>query len=92
MGLDGWALRKAATEKVVTFGPQQMLVWSASGPARTSGSHACFIERTADGCKVITEEAQTGLLLVFLRARLCATLLASHQDWLQSLKALAEAR
>ena len=40
--------------------------------------------------QVITEEAQKGLLLMFLSAGIRAELLASPQDWLQSLKELAE--
>ena len=83
-------LRRYFEPEVVTFEPCRMLVWSATGPAGTSGSHAWFIESTPIGCTVVTEEVQRGLLLVFLRSRLRAALLALHQDWLQSLKTLAE--
>ena len=78
--------------EVVTFDPCQMLVWSATGPAGTSGSHAWYIEPTATGCKVITEEVQNGLLLVLMRSHIRAELLASHEDWLQSLQGLVETR
>ena len=84
-------LRYYFEPEVVTCDPCRMLVWSAAGPAATSGSHAWYIEPTAAGCKVITEEAQKGLLLLFLRSRIRAELLASHEDWVQSLKKLAEA-
>ena len=67
-----------------------MLIWTARGPAGTSGSPAWLIEPTASGCKVITAEVQKGLLLVLLAKRVRAELLASHEDWVQSLKALAE--
>jgi NAD(P)-dependent dehydrogenase (short-subunit alcohol dehydrogenase family) len=46
-----------------------MLVWSAKGPAGTSGSHAWYIEPSPRGCRVITEESQIALFLFFLRAR-----------------------
>ena len=75
-----------------TFEPSRMLVWSAKGPAGTSGAHAWYIEPTSGGCRVITEEAQRGLLLFFLRSSTRSLLLTSHQEWLQSLKELAEAK
>jgi hypothetical protein len=77
--------------EIVTFKPHRMLVWSAIGPAGTSGAHAWYIEPTSGGCRVITEEAQRGLLLFFIGARTRGTLLASHEEWLRALKALAEA-
>ncbi|RBP08585.1 hypothetical protein DFR50_12567 [Roseiarcus fermentans] len=76
--------------EVVTFDPYSMLVWSANGPAGTSGAHPWYIEPTQNGCTVITEEAQKGLLLLILARRVRSELLASHEDWVQSLKRLAE--
>ena len=49
--------------EIETFAPHQMLVWSARGPLGTSGAHAWYIEPTPGGCRVITGEAQKGLLL-----------------------------
>jgi uncharacterized protein YndB with AHSA1/START domain len=77
---------------IETFEPARMLVWRAKAPAGTSGAHAWYIEPTPGGCRVITEEAQRGLLLFFLRSRTRSMLLTSHEEWLQSLKVLAEAR
>jgi hypothetical protein len=77
--------------EIETFQPSRMLVWSAKGPAGTSGAHAWHIEPTPGGCRVITEEAQRGLLLLLVGGRTRRTLLTSHDDWLRSLKALAEA-
>jgi hypothetical protein len=77
--------------EITAFQPSRMLVWYAKGPAGTRGAHAWYIEPTPGGCRVITEEAQQGLLLHLVRRRTRRTLLESHQDWLQSLKALAEA-
>jgi hypothetical protein len=76
---------------VVRFDVCRMLIWTAKGPAGTSGCHAWVIEATANGSRVITEEVQKGLLLFVLAKRVRAELLASHEDWVQSLKALAEA-
>ncbi|MGO9434404.1 MAG: SRPBCC domain-containing protein [Terracidiphilus sp.] len=76
--------------EVVTFEPHHTLVWSARGPAGTSGSHAWYIEATPGGCRVITEESQSGLLLFFLGARTRERLLVSHEEWLRALKQRAE--
>ena len=78
--------------EIVTFEPYQMLVWSATGPAGTSGSHAWNIEPTPRGCRVITEESQIGWFLFLLRKRTRDRLLASHEEWLRSLKERAETR
>jgi hypothetical protein len=76
--------------EVVTFEPHHTLVWSARGPAGTSGSHAWYVEATPGGCRVITEESQSGLLLFFLGARTRERLLVSHEEWLRALKERAE--
>jgi hypothetical protein len=76
--------------EVVTFDPFRELTWSAKGPAGTSGAHAWYIEPSQGGCRVITEEAQKGILLRFLGGRTTKTLLTSHGEWLRALKALAE--
>ena len=76
--------------KVVTFDPYTSLIWEAQGPAWTSGAHAWYIEHCATGCKVITEEVQKGLLLYVVGGRVQKNLHIYHEDWLQSLKTLAE--
>ena len=83
-------LRKYFEPGVVTFDACRMLVWSANGPLGTSGSHAWHIEPTATGCRVVTEEAQTGLFLRLVGGLVRGELVASHEDWVQSLKRLAE--
>jgi hypothetical protein len=75
---------------IETFEPFKMLIWSAKGPAGTRGAHAWYIERKTGGCRVITEEAQRGLLLAFIGGRTRRTLLTSHEEWLRALKGLAE--
>lgn len=78
--------------EIVTFDPPRMLVWSAHGPAGTSGAHAWYLEPTPTGCRVVTEESQRGLLLAVLGRHTRRDLLTIHEDWLQSLKAVAEAQ
>jgi uncharacterized protein YndB with AHSA1/START domain len=77
---------------VETFDPPHMLVWLAKGPLGSSGAHAWFIEQTPEGCRVITEEAQRGLLPALLAPRTRRMLLTAHGEWLRALKALAEAK
>jgi len=74
-----------------TFEPSRVLVWSAKGPAGSSGAHAWHIEPTPAGCRVITEEAQKGLLPFFVQSYTRRVLLKSHHEWLRALKELAEA-
>jgi hypothetical protein len=78
--------------EIETFLPCQTLVWSAKGPAGTSGAHAWYIEPTPGGCRVITEETQRGLLLFFMRSSARDALLVAHKEWLRALKELTEAR
>jgi hypothetical protein len=68
----------------------QTLIWSAKGPAGTRGTHGWCIERKSGGCQVITEEAQWSMLLWLIGGRTQRTLLTSHEEWVQALKALAE--
>ena len=78
--------------KIEAFEPSRMLVWSAKGPAGSSGAHAWYIEPTPTGCRVVTEEAQKGLLLLFLGPYTRGVLLTSHAEWLRALKEQAETR
>lgn len=73
------------------FQPHRALSWSAKGPAGTSGAHAWYIAPRPGGCRVITEEAQKGLLLAIIGGQTRRRLLACHEDWLRALKSLAEA-
>ncbi len=72
------------------FEPSRLLLWSAKGPAGTSGAHAWYIEPTSTGCHVVTEEAQRGLLLSMIGRRTRKRLLTVHDEWLRALKVLAE--
>ncbi len=76
--------------EIETFEPYRELSWSAKGPAGTSGAHTWYIEESSGGCRVITEEAQRGLLLAVIGRRTRRILLASHEEWLRALKELAE--
>jgi hypothetical protein len=73
-----------------SFVPFSLLVWSAKGPAGTSGAHAWYIEPTPSGCRVVTEEAQKGMLLSIMGHRTRKRLLIVHGEWLGALKHLAE--
>lgn len=76
--------------EIERYEPFRLLVWSAKGPAGTSGAHAWYIEPTPNGCHVVTEEAQRGLLLSIVGNRTRKRLLIAHGEWLQGLKTLAE--
>jgi hypothetical protein len=76
--------------EVVRFEQNRQLLWSAKGPFGTSGSHAWYIEGTATGCRVVTEEAQVGWLLYLMKSRARGQLLVVHQEWLEALKRRAE--
>lgn len=76
--------------KIDVFEPFRMLVWSAKGPAGTKGAHAWYIEPTPNGCHVVTEEAQQGLLLSIIGRRTRKRLLKAHGEWLRALKDVAE--
>lgn len=76
--------------EIVRYEPFRLLVWSANGPAGTSGAHAWYIEPTSNGCHVVTEESQRGLLLWIIGHRTRTRLLTAHEEWLRALKVLAE--
>lgn len=78
--------------EVETFDPPRMLVWRPKGPLGSGGAHVWFIEQTQEGCRVITEEAQRGLLPALLAPRTRHMLLTVHGEWLRAIKALAEVR
>lgn len=83
-------LRLYFEPEIETFHPPRMLVWSAKGPMGTSGAHAWYIEPTLGGCRVITEEVQSGVLLILLGHRTRQLLLTTHEEWLRALKQRAE--
>ena len=76
--------------EITTFEPARMLVWSATGAAGLGGSHAWYIETTSYGCRVITEEVQTGRLLRLVSPLIRHRLLTMHGEWLRALKEGAE--
>ena len=70
---------------VKDFVPFQRLAWRG-GALGTQGYHAWLIERTAEGCKVITEEAQKGLIPFIFRVFLKRTIHRRHRVWLTRLE------
>ena len=75
--------------KVEEFVPEERLAWSASGFG-IEAYHAWLIQPEGNGCHVLTEEVQNGLV-----ARLSSLLRPHnmkkyHQIWLDALKEKAE--
>lgn len=68
--------------------PPTVLAWSGSGLGARA-YHAWIIEPTADGCRVITEETQRGVIPSLLRFLLRPLLLYSQRRWLADLARVA---
>jgi uncharacterized protein YndB with AHSA1/START domain len=76
------------TSTVLEFAPYERLAWDAHG-AGLDAYHAWLIQKTSQGCNVLTEETQRGYL-----ARLGKTLRPKrmeqqHQVWLEGLRSKA---
>ncbi len=74
---------------VVEFEPASRLAWQFWEP-KIQGHHAWVIVPTATGCRVITDESQTGTLAKLQKIFLPNKLLKQHDKWLRLLKAEAE--
>lgn len=75
---------------VEVFEPPRCLAWRGD-EVYGRGFHAWVLQPTTEGCRVITEEVQRGLLPWVGRWYLRAGLLKWHQRWLTGLAARAEA-
>ncbi len=85
-----WKTFGLRVETVVkTFSPHEQLAWYGTGLLGAYGYHAWVIEPTADGCHVITEETQSGLIPSLGRLYLRRELLREHQNWLEGLAQMA---
>jgi len=69
----------------------QRLAWQFN-EAKIQGHHAWLIVPTANGCRVITDESQTGKLAKLQKIFLPRKLLKQHNRWLMLLKEQAERR
>lgn len=68
--------------------PRARLAWRGAG-AGAIGYHAWILEPTRDGCRVITEETQRGVVPWLARPLLRRGLLHWHQRWLEGLAHVA---
>jgi len=70
--------------RVEVFEPFTQLAWRGKG-FLGKGYHAWLIEETQNGCKVITEEVQSGFMISIGRRQIKQRLLKEHQNWLKGL-------
>jgi hypothetical protein len=75
---------------VVECVPSERLAWRGKTVGGT-GYHGWVIERTAAGCRVVTEETQRGIVPSLARWYLRRGLLTQHQRWLEGLARAAVA-
>jgi hypothetical protein len=74
---------------VLVFEPFRELGWDA----RSTGLyayHGWMLEPGGVGCRVVTEETQSGLVPMIARWYLRRMLLRGHQGWLEDLRRVAE--
>ncbi|EON76025.1 hypothetical protein ADIS_3503 [Lunatimonas lonarensis] len=74
---------------VMQFDPNKALAWQFD-EANIQGYHAWLIIPTENGCKVITDESQTGRLARLQKVFLPNKLKKQHDEWLVKLKEHAE--
>jgi len=70
---------------VKEFVPYERLAWDAHGSG-LDAYHAWLIIKTSQGCNVITEETQRGLLPRLLNALAPKRMEKQHQVWLEKLR------
>jgi hypothetical protein len=75
---------------VIVFEPDMEIGWSATAFGLTA-YHGWTLELARDGCRVVTEESQHGPLSAMGRWYMRRALLREHQNWLESLRAMAMA-
>jgi len=74
--------------RVEEFVPEARIAWRARGFG-VEAYHAWLLEKTADGCHVLTEETQYGLLARLQQLFLPNRMHYYHQIWLERLAAQA---
>jgi uncharacterized damage-inducible protein DinB/uncharacterized protein YndB with AHSA1/START domain len=83
------SMGQSLNNTVVEFKPYQALAWQFN-EAKIQGHHAWVIIPTATGCRVITDESQTGRLAKLQKIFLPKKLMKQHDKWLRLLKREAE--
>ena len=74
--------------KVLEFVPYERLSWDAQSNG-LNAYHAWVIEKTDQGCRVVTEETERGWLARLSSALQPKRIEQQHQIWLEGLKAKA---
>jgi Polyketide cyclase / dehydrase and lipid transport len=70
--------------QVQEFEPPERLAWNGKGPG-VDVYHAWLIQKTFNGCHVITEENQRGLVAWASNALMPTRMSKAHQMWLEQL-------
>ena len=83
------SMGQALNNKIVEFEPYATLSWEFN-EAKIQGYHAWKIIPTENGCRVVTDESQTGKLAKLQKTFLPKKLLKQHDQWLLLLKLEAE--
>ncbi|MCU0400659.1 MAG: SRPBCC domain-containing protein [Algoriphagus sp.] len=83
------SMGQSLTNTITEFEPFKRLAWTFLEP-KIQGHHAWLILPTANGCKIITDESQTGKLARLQKVFLPRKLIKQHDRWLKLLKEQAE--
>lgn len=83
------SMGQALNNSIVEFDPIATLSWQFI-ESKIQGYHAWIIIPTNKGCRVITDESQTGKLAKLQKVFIPKKLLKQHDHWLQMLKLEAE--
>jgi uncharacterized protein YndB with AHSA1/START domain len=83
------SMGQSLNNTVMEFEPNRALAWQFN-EAKIQGYHAWLIIPTETGCKVITDESQTGRLARLQKVFLPKKLRKQHDQWLRLLKEEAE--
>lgn len=79
-----WTFGIPVKTTVEVFEKEKCLAWSGIGLG-SKGYHVWLIDKTATGCKIITEETQSGPVVKVLSPILNPLLHYFHQRWLEGL-------
>ena len=84
-----WTVLRVPVETVVEeCEPPHRLAWSGSGLGAVA-YHSWDLEATANGCRVVTEETQRGVIPSLLRIALRPLLTFTQEHWLAALADVA---
>ena len=83
-----WTFDLTIESEVVEFVPKERIAWNARAFG-LDAYHAWVLRETPQGCHVLTEESQHGLLARLHKRFRPHRMHDRHQDWLEGLKAKA---